>query len=239
MVTSTALAIGAAAVAALVGAGASGSARPVQPPAALDPANFVRHVTNPWFPLRPGTTLRYRGQTDGTPGRDVFAVTHRTKTIQGVRATVVHDRVILHGRTVEDTLDYYAQDKAGNVWYLGEDTKELDRRGNVKSREGTWRAGVDGAEAGIFMPADPRVGQSFRQEYYKGHAEDHFKIVSLHASVNVPAVSSRNAMRTREWTPLEPGVRDAKYYVRGKGTVLEQTVKGGDERWELVSISNK
>ena len=87
------------------------------------------------------------------------------------------------------------------------------------------------------MPADPRVGQSFRQEYYKGHAEDHFKIVSLNASVKVPAVSSRNAMRTREWTPLEPGVRDAKYYVRGKGTVLEQTVKGGDERWELVSIS--
>ncbi|MDA0160437.1 hypothetical protein OM076_09180 [Solirubrobacter ginsenosidimutans] len=233
------LAIGVAAAAALLGAEANGSAPPVQPPAALDPANFVRQVTNPWFPLRPGTTLRYRGETDGTPGHDVFSVTHRTKTIQGVRATVVHDRVILHGRTVEDTLDYYAQDKDGNVWYLGEDTKELDRRGNVKSREGTWRAGVDGAEAGIFMPADPRVGQTFRQENYKGHAEDHFKIVSLHASVKVPAVSSHQAMRTREWTPLEPGVRDAKYYVRGKGTVLEETVTGGDERWELVSISNR
>ena len=217
----------------------AGSPPAVQPPAPPDPANFVAEVTNPWFPLRPGTTLRYRGETDGTRGHDVFSVTHRTETIQGVRATVIHDRVILRGRTVEDTLDYYAQDKDGNVWYFGEDTKELDRRGNVKSREGTWRAGVDGAEAGIFMPADPRVGQSFRQEYYKGHAEDHFKIVSLHASVKVPAVSSRNALRTREWTPLEPGVRDAKYYVRGKGTVLEQTVKGGDERWELVSITHR
>jgi hypothetical protein len=239
MFAPTILAIGLAAAAALPGAGASSSGPPVQPPAPPDPSNFVRHVTNPWFPLRPGTKLRYRGETDGTAGYDIFSVTHRTKTIQGVRATVVHDRVILRGRTVEDTLDYYAQDKAGDVWYLGEDTKELDRRGNVKSREGTWRAGVDGAEAGIFMPADPRVGQSFRQEYFKGHAEDHFKIVSLHASVKVPAVTSRHAMRTREWTPLEPGVRDVKYYVRGKGTVLEQTVKGGDERWELVSISTE
>jgi hypothetical protein len=229
-------------------AGPAGLARPADEPRASaafssssppDPADFVERVTNPWFPLRPGTTLRYRGETDGTPGRDVFTVTHDTKTIQGIRATVVHDRVILHGRVAEDTLDYYAQDKAGNVWYLGEDTKELDRRGNVKSREGTWHAGVDGAEAGIFMPARPQAGQSFRQEYYKGHAEDHFRIVSLHATVRVPAVSTRKAMRTREWTPLEPGVRDVKYYVRGKGTVLEETVKGGDERWELVSVTHR
>jgi hypothetical protein len=230
MLARTTLAISATA---MLVAGASPSVASSQTP---DPANFVRHVTNPWFPLPPGTTLHYRGESDGMSGRDVFTVTHRTKTIQGVRATVVHDRVIIRGRVVEDTLDYYAQDKAGTVWYLGEDTKELDRHGNVKSREGTWHAGIDGARAGVFMPADPRVGQSFRQEFYKGHAEDHFKIVSLHATVKVPAVSTDDAMRTREWTPLEPGVRDAKYYVRGKGTVREETVKGGDERWELVSV---
>ena len=168
--------------------------------------------------------MRYRGEADGRRGIDLFRVTHRTKRILGVAATVVHDQVILGGRVVEDTLDYYAQDARGNVWYLGEDTKELDRHGQVRSRSGTWRAGVHGARAGIFMPAHPRVGQSFRQEYYKGEAEDHFRI----------AVLDGPRMRTTEWTPLEPGVRDAKYYVRGVGTVLEKTVKGGNERWQLV-----
>src|SRR3954454_22928832 len=194
MFASATLALGLAA--ATLGAGSA-------PPVAPDPANFVREVTNPWFPLRPGTTLRYRGETDGTRGHDIFSVTHRTKTIQGVSATVVHDRVILRGRTVEDTLDYYAQDKDGNVWYLGEDTKELDRRGRVTSRSGTWRAGRDGARAGVFMPAHPRVGQSFRQEYLKGEAEDHFRIVGLHATVRVPAASTTRALRTLEWSPLE------------------------------------
>ncbi len=119
---------------------------------------------------------------------------------------------------------------------VGPHTKELDRHGRVTSREGTWRAGVHGAKPGIFMPADPRVGQSFRQEYLKGHADDQFKIVSFHATVRVPAVSSHRAMKTQEWTPLEPGVRDEKFYVRGKGIVLEQTVRGGNERWELLSV---
>jgi hypothetical protein len=199
------------------------------------PAAFGGRVDNPWFPLPPGRTLRYRGQDEGTPGREVFTVTHRTKTILGVAATVVHDRIIQHGRVTEDTLDYYAQDAAGTVWYLGEDTAELDRRGAVVSREGTWRAGVHGARPGIFMPAHPRVGQTFQQEHYPGHAEDHFRVAGLDATVRVPAVSTHHALRTAEWTPLEPGVRDAKFYVRGLGTVLEETVAGGNERWSLVS----
>jgi hypothetical protein len=201
-----------------------GSKRTAPPPDRGARVRFVARVDNPWFPLAPGTTLRYRGETDGTPGVDVFSVTHRTKRILGANATVVHDRVILDGRLAEDTLDYYAQDARGNVWYLGEDTKELDRRGRVTSRSGTWRAGRDGARAGIFMPAHPRVGQSFRQEYYKGEAEDHFRIVSIRG----------DRMTTHEWTPIEPGVLDAKHYGRGVGTVLEQTLKGGDERWRLV-----
>ena len=223
----------------LMTAATCGSASPRSPHRApsFDPANFVKNVDNPWFPLRPGTTLRYRGEKDGRPGTDLFTVTRRRETILGVSTTVVHDRVFARGKLAEDTLDYYAQDKQGNVWYLGEDTKELDARGKVKSREGSWRAGVNGALAGIFMPAGPRVGQAFRQEYLRGQAEDHFRIVSLKAAVKVPAVSTQRAMLTKEWTPLEPGVLDHKYYVRGTGTVLEVTVKGGNERWELYSVS--
>jgi hypothetical protein len=105
----------------------------------------------------------------------------------------------------------------------------------VTSREGSWQAGVHGARAGIVMPARPRVGQSFRQEYLAGHAEDHFLVLSVAASVHVPYTSSRRALLTKEWTPLEPGVIDHKVYLRGIGMVKEETVKGGDERGELVS----
>jgi hypothetical protein len=202
----------------------------------IDPANFVRRVDNPYFPLAPGTTYRYRGVKDGKPALDVFEVSTRTKTILGVPATVVRDRLYLDGKLEETTLDWYTQDRKGNVWYFGEATKELDRKGRVKNTTGSWQAGTDGAEAGIFMPAHPKVGQSFRQEYYKGQAEDHFKILSLGTSVKVPYVSSHRALKTKEWTPLEPGVIDTKYYVRGIGTVLEQTIRGGDEHTELVSF---
>jgi hypothetical protein len=200
------------------------------------PSRFVHGVTNPWFPLRPGTTLTYRGVKDGKPSRDVVHVTGATRRIAGVVCTAVSDRLYLSGRLEERTTDYYAQDKAGNVWYFGEATAELDVHGKVKTREGSWLAGVNGARAGLFMPARPHVGQSALQEYYKGHAEDHFRVVSLSARVHTPAASSSHALLTKEWTPLEPRVLDHKYYVRGIGTVLEQTVKGGDERNVLVSV---
>jgi hypothetical protein len=192
-------------------------------------------VDNPWFPLRPGTTYFYRGIKDGKPSRDVFAVTARTKTIQGVACTVVSDRLYLRGRLHERTEDWYAQDEAGNVWYFGEATAELGSHGGVVSTEGSWQSGVHGARAGIFMPAHPHTGQTGRQEYYKDHAEDHFRVLSLAAAVDAPAVSSRHPLLTREWTPLEPGVVDHKLYVKGIGTVLEQTVKGGDERNVLAA----
>jgi len=201
-----------------------------------NPSHFARSVTNPWFPLRPGTTLVYRGVKDGKPSRDVFHVTGATRRIAGVTCTAVSDRLYLRGRLAERTTDWYAQDKAGNVWYFGEATAELDAHGKVTSREGSWLTGVNGAQPGVFMPAHPHVGQSARQEYYKGHAEDHFRVLSLSAHVQTPAASSSHALLTKEWTPLEPGVIDHKLYVRGIGTVLEQTVKGGDERNTLVSI---
>jgi len=199
-------------------------------------AGFAPRVDNPWFPLTPGTTFVYRGVKDGKAARDVFTVLHSTKMIQGVRCTSVSDRLYLAGRLEERTTDWYAQDRRGNVWYFGEATAELDRSGHVTSTEGSWLAGRNGARAGIYMPARPHVGQTGRQEYYKGHAEDHFAVVSVRARVSVPYVSSTRAVLTKEWTPLEPGTLDHKYYVRGIGTVKEVTVKGPLERDVLVSV---
>ncbi|MFL5896155.1 MAG: hypothetical protein ACJ76Z_13725 [Thermoleophilaceae bacterium] len=215
-------------IAALVAVmGAHGSAR-------VDPSDFTTNVDNPWFPLKPGAKLVYRGVKDGQRQRDVFKVTRRTKVVNGVRCVVVDDRVYAAGHLEERTSDYYAQDRHGTVWYFGEDTAELDRNGKVTSREGTWHAGVHGARAGIFMPAHPKVGEHHLQEYLKGHAEDHFRVLSLHARIKVPYGSFRNALRTKEWTPLEPGVVDNKYYVRGIGEVFEGSVKGAKEQFALV-----
>ncbi len=197
---------------------------------------FSAQVTNPWFPLRPGTTLVYRGTKDGEPAVEYFTASRQTERIAGVPCRVVLDRLYLSGHLAETTRDYYTQDRHGTVWYYGEDTAELDEHGNLVSTEGTWRAGVDGARPGVFMPARPRVGDSYRQEYYAGHAEDHFRILDLDASVTVPYRHFRHAMMTEEWTPLEPGVLDHKYYVRGIGTVKETSVRGPREQLVLVAV---
>ena len=197
---------------------------------------YRARVDNPWFPLLPGSHWVYRGTKDGKPARDFVTVTRQTKTIDGAPCVAVSDRLYLSGRLEERTTDWYSQDAKGNVWYFGEATAELDRAGRVKSTSGSWRAGVKGARPGIFMFAHPKVGQSARQEYYKGQAEDHFKVLRLHAGVKVPYGSWRNALLTKEWTPLEPGTIDHKLYVRGIGTVLERTVRGGSERYELVAF---
>src|SRR5436190_17793974 len=163
----------AAGLVAAVGAGSSIAAR----------AGFSPNVTNPWYPLKPGTTLVYKGVKDGKPQRDVFKVTHRVTVVGGARCIVIDDRVYSGGHLSERTSDYYTQDSRGNVWYYGEDTAELDAKGHVTSREGTWHAGVKGAKPGVFMPAHPRVGQGDYQEYWKGHAEDRFRIKSMTAKV--------------------------------------------------------
>jgi hypothetical protein len=215
----------AATLAAAVMAASAGPAGAGQP--TFDPGNFVKRVDNPWFPLKVGTTWRYRGEKDGKAGTEVMTVTAKMRTVAGVRVTVVHDRVFTDGAGLtEDTFDWYAQDKQGNVWYLGEATKELDH-GRVTSREGSWETGVKGARAGIVMPGHPRVGQRGLMEYWKNHAEDHFQITSIHG----------NMLTTKEWSPLEPGVRDRKVYRRGTGQVSEETVKGGNERFALVSVT--
>jgi hypothetical protein len=228
--------LSAALVSALGGCGSSGGAEhAVRVPGHPAAVRYVARVDNPWFPLTPGTTLTYRGVKDGKPSRDAVRVTHQTKVIDGVRCQVVKDDLYLKGRLEERTTDWYTQDTAGNVWYFGEETAELDEHGKVKSISGTWRAGLRGAIAGIYFPAHPRVGQTGRQEYYRGQAEDHYRVKSMAARVKTPGATGE-ALLTEEWTPLEPGVLDHKYYVRGIGTVLEETVKGGDERNTLVAV---
>jgi hypothetical protein len=199
-------------------------------------ARFVPRIDNAWLPFVPGSTYVYRGFEDGRPSKDVVHVTRARKIVDGVRCTVVSDRLFLAARLAERTSDWYAQDARGNVWYFGEATAELDANGKVTSREGSWQAGVRGARAGIVMPAHPRVGQQFRQEYLKGQAEDQFSVLSVAVSVRTPAARSRHALLTREWTPLEPGIVDHKLYVRGIGNVAERTVKGPKERAVLVSF---
>jgi hypothetical protein len=219
-------------IVAVAGCGGSSHHRSAAAPA----PRFTATVDNPWFPLEPGTTFVYRGVKDGKPTRDVVTVERATRTIQGTPCAVVRDLLYEKGKLEERTTDWYSQDTAGNVWYFGEDTAELYPDGRVKNTDGSWLSGVGGAKAGIYMPGRPRVGETGRQEYFKGQAEDHFRVKSLTTRVRTPASSSAAALLTEEWTPLEPGVLDHKYYVRGVGTVLEQTVHGGVERNTLVSM---
>jgi hypothetical protein len=212
------------------------TAQAASPTARPAPSQFVRNVDNPWFPLKPGTTFVYHGSKDSKAATDIFQATRRTKVISGVRCTVVEDTLLLNGKLEEHTIDWYAQDLTGRVWYFGERTAEYDVRGRVTSREGSWMDGVNGARAGIFMFANPKVGRSAEQEHFRGHAEDHFRVMDLSASVTVPYGTFNHALRTKEWTPLEPGIRDAKFYVHGLGEVKEVTVKGPRETLKLVQV---
>jgi hypothetical protein len=219
---------------------APATASPSPPiPSLPKPSSFSTRVDNRWFPLLPGTVFVYRGEKDGKKGRDVLRVTRRHRTILGIHATAISDRLYLNGYLAERTTDWYAQDKRGNVWYLGERTAELDAHGKTISTAGSWLAGVHGARAGIYMPAHPRPGDVGRQEYYKGQAEDQYNILSRHAHVRTPAASSNHALLTQETTRLEPGALDHKLYVSGVGTVVERTIKGGSERFVLFSVTHR
>ena len=204
----------------------------------IDPSTFTAQVDNPYFPLTPGRTYVYTGTKDGKRAIDLVVASRRTAVVDGVRARVVEDRLYLAGVLVERTSDYYAQDACGNVWYFGEDTAELDRHGRVTNTEGSFHAGVDGAEPGVYLEAHPELGVRFRQEWSPGQAEDQFRALSLSARVSVPAGTFRHALRTEETTRLEPGVLDNKYFVRGIGEVKEVSITGGAERLVLVEVIN-
>ncbi len=215
--------------------GQAGNPAPVTEPyePRIDAADFVGRVDNPYFPLAPGTVFRYRSSDGET---DVVAVTDSTKMILGISATVVIDRVYENGALSEETHDWYAQDRRGNVWYLGEDSREL-RNGRSISTSGSWEAGKNGARPGIIMEARPTAGDAYRQEYRKGVAEDMGKVLALGVSAAVPFGSFQDCMRTLDTTPLEPEVRETKVYCRGVGLVLENEAPGASN--ELVSVEHR
>jgi hypothetical protein len=203
----------------------------------FDAASFVVGVDNPYFPLPPGTVSHYRSETPDGIETNGVAVTRDSKQILGVNVTVVHDQVFLDGELAEDTFDWFAQDTEGNVWYFGEDSKEIED-GQVVSTEGSWEAGVGDNEPGIIMLAHPKVGLAYHQEFAPDVAEDMARVLSLKASPEVPYGSFDNCVGIMEWTPLEPGFQEHKSYCAGVGQVLGDQPRGGHIRSELVSISH-
>ncbi|MGH2759573.1 MAG: hypothetical protein ACRDKJ_08415 [Actinomycetota bacterium] len=204
----------------------------------LDPADFTTEIDNPFWPMTPGSKWVYR-ETDGEGAeqRVEVTVTDKTKKVaNGIEARVVRDEVTEDGVPVEVTDDWYAQDAEGNIWYLGEETTEYED-GKPVSTEGSFEAGKDGAEAGIIMPADPKPGMKYRQEYYEGEAEDRGEIVSLDEQVEVPFGKFSDVLKTKDTNPLEPDLVEYKYYAREVGPVLAETVSGGSDREELISYT--
>jgi len=202
----------------------------------INPDNFVAGVSNPFFPLQAGKVFTYRSATAQDTEMDYVIITPDTKVAMGVTCMVVLDTVLLNGSLTEKTYDWYAQDKDGNVWYFGEDAKQYEN-GQVVGTEGSWEGGKNGAQPGIIMEALPAVGDSYRQEYSKGVAEDMAKVLSLTDSASVPYGTYHNVLRTKDYSPLEPAVVEEKYYAREVGLVLTTTVQGGSDRSELIGIA--
>jgi len=204
-------------------------------PVNLDPADFTTRIDNPYWPMRAGSRWVYREtDSEGARQRVVVTVTHRTRMIaNGITARVVHDVVSEDGEPVEVTNDWYAQDRAGRIWYLGEDTTEYEN-GKPGSTAGSFEAGVDGAQPGVIMPARPKAGQRYREEYYAGHAEDRARVMSLREKAEVPFGFFARTLMTRNTNPLEPRALEYKFYARGVGPVLAVGVSGGSDREELL-----
>jgi hypothetical protein len=227
-----------AALGATLGAAMSSSApgHPARRAAPLiDPESFAGKITNPYLPLRPGAVWVYTGVRDGEAVRDLVRVTHRTRVILGVRTTEVRDVLTHAGKVLEATTDWYAQDEHGTVWYFGEATKSFE--GGTVDTAGSWLAGSHGATPGIVMTAHPRVGDAHRQEFWRDHAEDQYWLVDLEQRVTVPFGRFSHAAMTFEWTRLDPGIIDRKFYVRGIGNVAERSATGPLEATELVSLT--
>ena len=204
---------------------------------AIDPANFVSTIDNRYWPLKPGTGYHYKGVRGTTAQTDDEIVTHQTKQILGVTSTVVRDTVSQHGNPVERTFDYYAQDKQGNVWYMGERALEK-QHGRMVVASDSWLSGVKGGQPGIIMPGNPQVGDKYRQEYYPpGQALDEATVLKTDGAVKVPNGSYKHVLVTSEFSPLEPQT-EQKYYVPGLGEAAERVVKGHHEEFQLVSVTH-
>jgi hypothetical protein len=207
-------------------------------PVTLNPADFTTDITHPYWPMKPGTRYTYEEAGDEGPMKVVIVVTDMTKTVaMGIETRVVRDTVYDdEGLIVEDTFDFYAQDSAGNLWYFGEDTAEFED-GEMVNRNGAFEAGVDGALPGVQLPAVPTPGLAYRQEYYKGHAEDNGKILAVDASATVPfGTYSGDVLQTEDTNALEPDVIEHKFYAKGVGLVRASKVEGGTGEEVLLSV---
>ena len=204
----------------------------------INPADFISGVNNKYFSLIPGRTLIYEAKTDEGTERIEVTTLNETRTVMGVECMIVWDRVFLNDELMEDTLDWFAQDKEGNVWYFGEDSKEI-KDGQVISRAGSWESGIDKAKPGIIMSANPEIGVQYRQEYYKGQAEDMGEVIAIDEKVEVPYGSFEHCLKTRDWTPLEKNTDEYKYYSSEIGAVVLELGVYSKERVELVDIQNE
>ena len=232
---------GLAAAAALAAATAcSEGDSPTEPYDPTLPTAWSAAVSNPWFPLAPGTVWRYRNETEDGVETIRVEVLAQKRVVNGVSATIVHDEVFLDGILTEDTFDWYAQDADGNVWYLGEDSKEM-KNGRVVGTEGSWEWGKDGALPGIIMWSNPgaHIGERYRQEFYEGEAEDWGRVVSVSEAVTVPAGSFTGCVKTEDWNGLEGRSEslELKYYCSGRGTVLEHPAEEPSDRVELTQLT--
>lgn len=199
----------------------------------IDPGNFVAGIDNAYFPLAGGKTFIYEGDTEKGLEHIEVVVLPETREVMGIAATAVRDTVTVDGVLIEDTIDWYAQDSDGNVWYMGEDVTNYDG-GVATDKSGSWEAGIDGALPGIVMYADPAAhsGETYRQEYYPGKAEDMAEIVSVDGQVNSPLGTFEEVVQTLETTPLEPDAREHKFYAPGVGLIQETDVNSG----EVISL---
>jgi hypothetical protein len=205
----------------------------------IDATKFVDVIDNRFFPLIPGTAFHFKGTADGVAQTDDMVVTRQVKVVQGVHCTVVEDTVSEHGREIERTADWYAQDADGNVWYMGEDSFERDDRGKFVRADDSWESGVNHAEPGIIMPGDPKVGSVYRQEYYpQGKALDQARVMRNDAHQSVTYGTYDHVLVTVEWSPVEPQL-EQKSYVAGVGEIEEHVTAGGHEAFQLVRITHE
>lgn len=203
----------------------------------FDKSNFHNPLTidNKYMPLTAGTTLIYNGTSDEDPTRNVFTISNETKDILGISTRVIHDNGYVKGKLEETTNDWFAQDDNGNVWYLGEYTTDLTNKKNP--HEGSWEAGVKGAKAGIVMEAEPKVGDSYNQEFAKGVAEDKGTILGLSEKLCVPYGCYSNVLKTKDFSPLEPDIVENKYYAQGIGELKAISIKGEKDAETLKEIN--
>jgi hypothetical protein len=204
----------------------------------IDPTAFTATVENPYLPLRPGTRWVYEGPSGEGLERKVVEVTDETRVVMGVSCVVVHDTVTVAGQPFEDTFDWFAEDRDGTVWMFGEASRTRGDDGRF-TPAGSWEAGVHGGLPGIVMPAHPRPGNPYRQEYLPGHAEDMARVISVTEALTVPNGSYVEVVVTRDWSPLDPGVADHKHYAPGIGMIREETVEGETSRLDLIERTRR